>query len=258
MYVTFNGLIITPPKDEIDFVRFKLYKFFNATSEDPEEPPRGFEKLKIVIVGGFNGTHTVLLYAPGTVPAPDAGSLDYKSMTWQNVTFSSLKDLNFRVAYQWAIDHLGQTYYVPVWTNSTASNFSFNPSAKSLSFNVTGTSGTGFSEITIPRALLYAAPTEWVVKIDGTPLSSENFSVTENAEYVIISMNYSHSEHSIEITGTWIVTEFPPQILPLVLTALTLIAAVIAVKQRKKLDTIKTKYQSAIHAFANKLHQLRT
>lgn len=234
MYVTFNGLITQPPKDKIDIIRFKLYRFFNMTSGNPQEPPREFEKLKITVTSGFNGTHTILLYAPDTMPTPDATSLDYKTMTWQNVTLSSLKDLNFHIAYQWVINHLGTDYYVPIFTNSTVSNFNFNPSAKSISFNVTGTEGAGFSEITIPRALLYAAPAEWVVKIDGTPLSSGNFTVSENAEYVIIHVNYSHSEHSIEITGTWIVTEFPPGILPLVMAILTLIAAVIAVKERKK------------------------
>ncbi|MDH5788084.1 MAG: hypothetical protein OEZ40_07330, partial [Candidatus Bathyarchaeota archaeon] len=258
MYMAFDGLVIQPPKDEMDFIRFKLYRFFNMTSEDPYEPPREFEKLKIAIAAGFNGTHTILLYAPGTLPTPDVTSLDYKAMTWQNVTFSSLKDLQFRIAYQGVIDYLGKTYYVPIFTNSTASNFGFNADTKTISFNVTGTSGTGFSEITIPRALLDAAPEEWVVKIDGTILSSENFTITENVGYVFISMNYSHSEHVIEITGTWIVKEFPLEMLPLILAVLSLMAAVIVVKQRKRLGTVTAKYQSAIRTFAGKLRQLRT
>jgi hypothetical protein len=258
MYLTFDGLIIQPPKDEIDFVRFKLYRFFNMTSENPQEPPREFEKLRITVTAGFNGTHTILLYAPGTVPTPNATSYDYKTMTWQNVTMSSLKDLHFRIAYQKVIDYLGTTYYVPIFTNSTVSNFNFNPSAKSISFNVTGTTGTGFSEITIPRALLYAALGNWTVKLDGITLAPENFTVTENAEYVFIHLDYPHSEHSIEIVGTWVIAEFQPNILPLILAILSFIAVVIAIKQRKKFDTITTRYQSVIHAFANKLHQLTT
>jgi hypothetical protein len=258
MHITFNGLIIQPPRDEIDFIRFKLYRLFNMTSEDPYEPPREFEKLKIVITGGFNGTHTILLYAPGTVPNPDTTSYDYKTMTWQNVSLSRLREINFRIAYQGIVDYLGTTYYVPIFTNSTVSNFNFNPSEKSLSFNVSGTTGTGFSEITIPRALVYAALANWTVKIDGNTLAPENFDVTENAEYVFIRLNYSHSEHLIEIIGTWVIVEFQPNILPIILAMLSLIATVIAIKQRKKLGKVTTRYQGAIHAFANKLHQLTT
>ena len=253
MYLTFNGLIAQPPKDEVDFIRFRLHRFFNVTA-DSEEPPREFEKLKIVVTSGFNGTHTILLYAPGTVPSPNMFSLDYKTMTWENVTMSSLKDLLFKIAYQGVIDHLGKTYYVPIFTNSTVSNFNFNPSVKRISFNVTGTTGTGFCNITIPRALLYAMP-EWDVRIDGEPVE---FNVTENGEYVFIYLNYTHSSHLIEIKGTWIITEFPPNMLPLVLMIISLIAAIIAVKQRKKLDTLKTNYQSVIRTFVNRLHELKT
>lgn len=255
MYLTFNGLIVQPPKDEVDFIRFRLHRFFNVTA-DPEEPPGEFEKLKIVMACGFNGTHTVLLYAPGTAPSPNVTSLDYKIMTWENVTMSDLKDLLFKIAYQGVIDYLGKTYYVPIFTNSTVSNFNFNSDAECISFNVTGTTGTGFCNITIPSALLYAALGEWNVKIDGIPLSQ--FNVTENAEYVFIYLNYTHSNHLIEIEGTWIITEFPPNVLPLILVIISLIAAIIAVKQRKKLRTLKTKYQSVIRTFANRLHELRT
>jgi hypothetical protein len=257
MTLTFEGLKLHPVKDEIDFVRFKLYQFFNMSS-DPYESPREFEKLKITIRGGANATHTILLYTPYTMPSPDEFALNYTSMMWENTTISSMRDLVFKIAYQGVVDYLGKTYYVPIFTNSTLSNFNFNPDAKSISFNITGTTGTGFSEITIPRALLHAALGNWTIKLDGEILTSENFTVTENAEYVFINVNYPHSEHSIEIIGTWIITEFQPNILPLVLVTLSLIVAVIAVKQRKKLGAITKRYQSAIHAFTNKLHQLRT
>ena len=258
MYITFNGLIIQPPKDEIDFVRFKLYRLFNLTSS-PYEPPGEFQKLKITIIGGANATHAVLLYAPPTVPSPDNFSLDYRVMIWQNTTLSSLKDLVFQIAYQEVIPYLGKTYYAFIFTNSTVSNFYFNPNAKSISFNVTGTTGTGFCNVTIPRALIDVKTGNWTVKIDGIPLLPENFTVTQNDEYVFIYLTYSHSVHTIEIVGTWVVvTEFPPNILPPILVILSLIAAIIAVKKRRKLSTLKTKYQSTIHTFAKILHQLGT
>ncbi|MGB9777867.1 MAG: hypothetical protein ACPLW8_00540 [Candidatus Bathyarchaeales archaeon] len=252
-YLNFSGVFVEPPIDEIDFIRFKLYTWLNMTT--PDAPPREFEKLKITFSGGFNGTHTILLYAPDTVPTPDAMSLDYKSMTWQNVSLSSLKDLQFHIAYQGVINYLAKTYYVPIFTNSTVDNFAFDPDTKSLSFNVTGTTGIGFCNITIPKTLLKGEP--WTVKIDGLTLPSENYTVTENAEYAFIYLNYTHSEHKIEIVGTWVVAEFPPNIFTIILIIISLIVTVIAIKQRRKINTLKTKSQSLITAFTNRLHQLR-
>ena len=257
MYITFNGLIIQPPKDEIDSVRFKLSRLFNMTSS-PYESPRQFEKLKITITGEANATHTVLLYAPPTVPSPDNVSLDYRVMTWQNTKLSGLKDLVFQIAYQGVKDYLGNTYYIPIFTNSTVSNFNFDPDAKRISFNVTGTTGMGFCNITIPRSLLDVTVGNWTVKIDGIPLLPENFTVTQNDDYVFIHLTYSHSDHTIEIVGTWIVTEFPPNMLPPILVILSFIAAIIAVKKRRKLSILKTKYQSTINTLAKILHQLET
>jgi hypothetical protein len=257
MTLTFQGLKIHPPKDEIDPVRFQLYRLFNMASS-PYESPREFEKLKITITGEANATHTVLLYAPPTVPSPDNASLDHKVMIWQNTKLSGLKDLVFQIAYQGVKDYLGNTYYIPIFTNSTVSNFNFDPDAKRISFNVTGTTGMGFCNITIPRSLLDVTVGNWTVKIDGIPLLPENFTVTQNDDYVFIYLTYSHSDHTIEIVGTWVVTEFPPNMLPPILVILSLIAAIIAVKKRRKLSILKTKYQSTIHTFAKILHQLGT
>jgi hypothetical protein len=257
IYLTFSGVFVKPPIDEIDFIRFKLYTWLNMT-DAPDAPPSEFEKLKITFSGGFNGTYTILLYAPGTVPASDIMSLDYKIMTWQNVSLNSLKDLQFHIAYQGVINYLAKTYYVPIFTNSTVNNFAFDPNAKSISFNVTGTTGTGFCNITIPKALLNAALNNWTVKIDGATLSSESFTVAENSEYTFIYLNYTHSEHLIEIVGTWVVAEFPPNTLLIILMTISLIIAIIAVKQRKKISALKTKYQSTITALTNTLHKLKT
>jgi hypothetical protein len=216
------------------------------------ESPREFEKLKITVTGGSNATHTVLLYASPSVPKPDSFALDYRSMIWENTTISSLKDLLFQIAYQKPIDYLGETYYALLFTNSTMSNFGFDAGARSISFKVAGTTGTGFCNITIPRSLLYAALGNWTVKIDGITLSSGNFTVTENGEYAFIYLNYSHSEHTIEIIGTWVVTELPPSLLPIFLMILSLIVAAVAVKERKRLVKMKTKYQSVIRILAKR------
>ncbi len=253
-----DGFEVMPPIDAAGFdaPQFMLKRFFNLTSSDGEPPTRD-SKLKITIEAGYNSTHTVILFKPATVPEPDMTSLNYKTMAWENLTVSSLKDLLFRIAYQEVFDYVGQTFDVLIFTNSTMSNFAFSPTAKSIGFNVTGTTGTGFCNVTIPRSLLNASLAEWTVRIDGHSISPLEFSVTENSEYVFIYLNYSHSSHLIEIQGTWVITEFPPNILPLLLVITSLAATAIALRQRKRLGELRVKYQSKIHLFADRLHRLK-
>jgi len=256
MILSFNGLVVHPPKDELDFARFMHSRIFNMTA-GYGEPPREFERLKMTIVGGSNATHTVLLYAPGTVPNADSVSLNYTIMNWQNTTMSSLKYLQFLIAYQGIANYAGKTYYVPIFTNSSISNFSFDQGAKSIGFTVSGTSGTGFFNATIPRKLLYANLTDWTVLLDGNPLNLGEFNVTENAEYVFLYLNYSHSSHEIVLKGTIVVVEFQPNMLPVALLILSLVATAIAVKERRRLNLLRTRYQNAVYAFVSKLnHQL--
>ncbi len=252
--INFSGIRMHPRKDDLDFIRFKLYSWLHTT-DDPDAPPKRLEKLKITMAAGFNGTHTVLLSAPGTGPIPDVTGLDYKEMVWENVTMDSLKDLLFKVAYQGVADYGGATYYVPIFTNSTASGFSFDHDAKKMSFNVTGALGTGFCNITIPKALLYADPADWVIQVDSTVLDVGNYNVTENAEYVFIYFMYSHSSHTVQVQGTWVVTEFQPNLLPLILAAISLIAAAITYKQRRRLGVLKLKYQHMARMFAARLRR---
>jgi len=254
--IAFDGLIVHPTEDGIDRVRFKLLKWLEMTS-DPWNPPRQFEKLKIAIKGGSDGTHTVLLGSLGTVPTPDTVGLDYKSMIWQNATISSLKHLLFKIAYQGVVHYVSRTFYVPIFTNSTVSDFGFDAGTKSISFNVAGDAGTGFCNVTIPRELLYALPSEWTISVNGTALTSGSFNVTENDGYVFIYLPYSHSTHVIQIQGTSIVTEFPPTTLLVVLVILSLVTAVVAVRQRRRLGRLGTRYGSTIKTFARAFQRLK-
>jgi hypothetical protein len=164
---------------------------------------------------------------------------------------SSLKNVLFKIAYQGVVPYLGQTYYVPIFTNSTVNSFSFTPAAKRISFNVTGTEGMGFCNITIPKALLYAEP-EWTVRIDGVSLTQEEFNLTENVDFVFIYLNYSHSSHLIEIEGTWIITEFSPNtILLMMILTTSLVAALIVVK---KLSELKKEHRHIIKLFISIIH----
>lgn len=90
--------------------------------------------------------------------------------------------------------------------------------------------------------------------MDGVQLSPGEFNVTENSDYVFIYLPYSHSEHEIAVQGMWIITEFPSNLLRVALTALGLLAAAIAMKQRGRLGTLAAKSQRTIRAFASKMH----
>jgi hypothetical protein len=136
-------------------------------------------------------------------------------------------------------------------------NFDHNATAPKISFQVSGETGDGFCCIRIPKSLLNAAMGNWTVNFDGTPLPPENFTLIQNDQYALIYLEYRHSTHTIEIVGTWVVKEFPADMLLPILMILSAIAAVIAVKQRKKLGKVKTKYQGAISTFAKQLRQLR-
>lgn len=251
--VAFEGLKVHPDKDEIDPTQFKLYRFFNMTSV-PGEGLVEFEKLGITVRGGSNGTHTVLLHAPPTVPEPASVSLNSTVMSWQDHLPSSLKDLDFLVACQEQVNYEGVEYSVPIVTNSSISDFSLDIYEKRISFNVAGTDGAGFCNITIPRALLYAPPDEWIITIDGLQVSPENMTVTENADYVFICLVYSHSSHTIIIIGESVVAEFPPQLLPVIILIVCLAAAIVAIKQRRRLGVMKTKFQTLVNTLAAKIH----
>lgn len=233
--MSFDGLLLKPQSDALDFIRFKLYNWLNMTT-DPYAPPLEFENLKITISGASNATHTVLLYQPFGVPNPDGIAMDYRTMTWNNASMSNLKDLMFLIAYEGKIAYNSRTYYVPVFTNSTVSNFGLNQTSRQISFNVNGSSGTGFCNITIPRSLLNATSlSDWVVTFDGTTLTPGQFNITQNAEFVFVYLNYTHSEHQIAIAGTYLIEEIQPNFLPLVLIASTIAAGIIAFRERRRL-----------------------
>jgi hypothetical protein len=251
---SFSGLILEPHADTIDSVRFELKKWLNLTN-NVGAPPLEFDKLSVSVTGESSANQTVLLSQPSDVPNPDSLSGDYRSMAWNNVSLSSLQDLMFLEAYQEQVSYRGGTYPIPIFTNSTVTSFDFNAGAKAITFNVTGQTGTlGFCNVTIPRNLLNAtALSDWVIMFDGNRLTSGEFNITQNDDYVFVYLNYSHSEHEISIVGTIVpIAEFQPDILPLVLAISTLIAAIITFKQRRKLEPLKAKYRQALSMLSSK------
>jgi hypothetical protein len=257
-FLTVTGIVLHPPRQVIDNFRFKMTDFLNVTSEY-NEPPIKYQKLKIIIQGGSNSTYTIIPTRPTSVPASDKVSLDGKTFTWENTTLSGLSNMIFNIAYQGSYTSGGTTYYVPILSNSTASNFGFDLNTKTISFNVTGAPGTkGFFNMTLPRALLDANnQSSWIIEIDGTPLTSGQYNITQNADYTFIYLTYMHSSHKISVTGNMSsVPEMPPNIIPLILLIAGLIAALLIVTQRKKIRTIKTKSLAFANRISNRFERL--
>jgi hypothetical protein len=127
------------------------------------------------------------------------------SITWHH----------FQILYE------GETYVIPMTTNSHISNVQFAASFKQIMFNVTGEHGTmGYCNITIPKALLKAESlSDWKVFLDG--YLQLPYTPTENATHTFIYMNYTYSSHGIQIQGIWVVSEFSPAAILLLLMVCT-------------------------------------
>ncbi len=134
---------------------------------------------------------------------------------------------HFQILYE------GETYVIPITTNSHVSNLQFNASLKQIMFTVSGETGTmGYCNITIPKTLLKAEPLEaWKVFLDGYPQSQ--YVVTENDTHTFIYMNYTYSNHGIQIQGTWAVTEFSPTTILLLLMLSTMFTVALRRHARK-------------------------
>ena len=116
----------------------------------------------------------------------------------------------------------GVSYRVGVVSNSTVSDFSFNPDEGALlRFDVEGEEGTtGFCNVTIPKDLLYTEG-NWTVLVDGYSVTP---TVNEDTNNTYLYFTYNYNKQTIEIIGTTAIPEFPSWIiLPLLLTATALI-----------------------------------
>jgi hypothetical protein len=112
------------------------------------------------------------------------------------------------VLYTFSIVLGEETFIVSVKSNSTVSNFAFNQPDKEISFNVTGPADTiGFCNVAIPKALLYAESSDWIVLIDGALVPP---TITENATHSCLYFTYTHSTHEVQIIGTWAIPPPPP------------------------------------------------
>jgi len=134
-------------------------------------------------------------------------------------------DLTFYYPYE-TLSHTvtadSQTFTVQTRANSTVTNFNFSQTGKSITFNVTGTTGTtGWVNITIPKVLLDG---EWIILIDNAPAT---YIKTENETDTFLYINYTHSTHAVTIIGTTVVPEYMPQVMLITLIIATIALALI-------------------------------
>jgi parallel beta-helix repeat protein len=120
----------------------------------------------------------------------------------------------------------GTAYNVDVVTNSTVSEFQFNPSEGALlRFNVTGDDGTsGFCRVTIPKSLLWVED-GWTVYVGE---ESVNYTIIPDNDYTYLYFTYNHSTKTVLIQGTSVIPEFPPIIILPLFMVLTMLAVMLA------------------------------
>jgi parallel beta-helix repeat protein len=129
----------------------------------------------------------------------------------------------------------GEKYNVDVVSNSTVSEFSFDPEGTLIRFNVMGETGTaGFCRVTIPKELLYADETEWAVLVDGNPVTP---SVNEDESNTYLYFTYRHNTKTAEIIGTEAIPEFPSWV-PLLIMLVAVMAITFVYRHKLKKEAV--------------------
>jgi len=125
------------------------------------------------------------------------------------------------------------SYNVDIISNSTISDFRFNPEEGALlRFNVTGENGTrGFCRVTIPIDLLWVED-GWTITVGDQLITDYRIIPDENFTYLYFA--YNHSTQTVTIQGTYIIPEFPSAIILPLFMVLSIIAVVFAKKKTKK------------------------
>jgi len=140
-----------------------------------------------------------------------------------------------------------QTFYVVTVSDIAVNDgypvppLRFNITHKMLYFNVTAAEGTtGFVNITIPTALLYAGNDDWLILVGGNLVIPTV--VPLNSTHTLLSFSMSLSTKSVYIIGTEVIPEFPTVIIPMIFLTLTLfMAALVKFTRLKKRETYQPK-----------------
>jgi len=121
----------------------------------------------------------------------------------------------------------GTTFYVKVISNSTVSNFKINTTEKTISFNVTGETGSGFCRVIIPKTIVEALwLNNYTVLVNGLSVEFKNWTDAKNT---YIYFTYPHSKHEVII-----IPEFPSALLLLSLIMFATFAVIFTKKRVHK------------------------
>lgn len=116
-------------------------------------------------------------------------------------------------------------YYVNCISNSTLSDFYFNPlEGAFIRFNATGEDRTsGFCRVIVPKGLLNSQ-NGWNVLINEEPVTP---TISEDSHSTYLYFTYNHNTKPIEIIGTDAIPEFPSWIPLLIMSAAVVAVTVI-------------------------------
>jgi hypothetical protein len=167
-------------------------------------------------------------------------------------SFTVYIEANFAVNHDIQRDFVLSTATPPnqifkVESNSTISNLSFNSTSVTLSFTVSGPSGTkGYTKASIAKTLV-STFTGVTVALDGKNLT---FIVGSSVDYWVLEFSYGHSSHQVLINVDTTVSEQVaqtetqsgepistiPEFTPFALVVGVLVAGVALAFTRKKLN----------------------
>ena len=166
--------------------------------------------------------YTIYAYLPDNYPYPTLVIID---------SYPLMAPISFFDAGTW--DEV--TYYVHTISNSTVSDFNFNPDNYLISFNVNGTDDTvGFCRAAIPKELMWCDDLEaWNVTVNGDPPTY--LKAMEDADYTYLYLTYNHSIQGVQIKGIYVIPEFPTWTSMLLLLVLLTVAT--AIYKRRPLKT---------------------
>lgn len=127
----------------------------------------------------------------------------------------------------------GTDYEVAVVSNSTLSDFHFDPSATKVGFSVIGPDGSvGFCRVAIPKGLLWVESiNQWAVSVNQTAANPLIVDQYDSTTYLYFA--YGQSIQMIEIKGSHAVPEFQAVSILMLLTLL-LAATILKRKTARK------------------------
>jgi len=134
------------------------------------------------------------------------------------------------------VTHLVLDNIVETYSNAIILTNSVIPSDTAINFTAYGASGTtAFVNVTIPKALLTAEGSPWIVYLNGADVTSTT-TITSDADNTYVYLEFAFgSPATIKIQGAWIVPELG-NLLLIVLFIASLMAVILAKTSiRKKL-----------------------